>query len=174
MPPKPRSEAAASNHAGNSHDDTIVLDSDDEDEDIIIMKEVKKPRMSVTMRAVTQTTQTERDVQIVGSTMNVAVTESPSRAGPSAAANPRKRVAGPSPKSAPPEKKTEKPELKCPVCLETFNNIMSNNVKIMSTKCGHLFCEPCLRDSMQVNSKLCPTCRSKLSAKTHYHQVFLS
>lgn len=151
--------------AGNSHDQTIDLIESDDD-DIVIFKEVKKPLVSKpTRRTVTQTTQTE------GSTLNdVTFQTGLPRAGP--AENPRKRVAGPSSKS--PEKKFQKPEFKCPVCLEDFDDIIANKTKVMSTKCGHIFCEPCLQASLQANSKLCPTCRTKLTAKTHYHQIFLS
>lgn len=82
---------------------------------------------------------------------------------------------------------------RCPVCLETFESVSSflnivkgfvftnfylqltkppSMKKILSTKCGHLFCEPCLKESLRLNMKTCPKCRIKIGPKS-FHPVFL-
>ncbi|CAM8911747.1 unnamed protein product [Rhodiola kirilowii] len=49
------------------------------------------------------------------------------------------------------------PTFSCPICME--------KLKIeTSTKCGHIFCEDCIKKALSVK-KCCPTCRKKLRAK---------
>lgn len=87
---------------------------------------------------------------------------------------------------------------RCPVCLEPFENVScsqparrnrfssklmssyffplqagkaSEPRKIVSTKCGHLFCETCLKESLKL-SKTCPKCRIKIGPRM-FHPVFL-
>ncbi|XP_070166957.1 E3 ubiquitin-protein ligase rnf8-like [Polyergus mexicanus] len=45
--------------------------------------------------------------------------------------------------------------LTCPICLET----LCSRLKPMTTRCGHLFCENCLKESIQ-KYKHCPTCKT--------------
>lgn len=81
--------------------------------------------------------------------------------------------------------------LRCAVCLDDFDSVCSplpvcNRVthmcfvvqilkdasrKLVSTKCGHIFCEGCLMDSMRAQ-KVCPTCRKKIANKSAYHPIF--
>lgn len=42
---------------------------------------------------------------------------------------------------------------------------------IVSTRCGHLFCQPCLIQSLH-HAKICPQCRTKISMK-QFHPIFL-
>ena len=41
----------------------------------------------------------------------------------------------------------------------------------MSTTCGHVFCDKCIRSAVQLQRR-CPTCRKKLSLK-QLHAIFL-
>lgn len=52
-----------------------------------------------------------------------------------------------------------------------FFQIVQSGRLIVSTKCGHVFCSQCLRDSLR-NANSCPTCRKKL---THgqYHPIYI-
>lgn len=68
-------------------------------------------------------------------------------------------------KPASPPKKV----LKCPVCLESM---VAQDKRLASTRCGHIFCETCLTDSLKVQ-KQCPACRTKLTGKTAHHPIFL-
>lgn len=53
--------------------------------------------------------------------------------------------------------------LKCPICLETFKNIIKRNIsKCVTTKCGHLFCENCLKKAFVENGRKCPKCRTNM------------
>ena len=52
----------------------------------------------------------------------------------------------------------------CPVCLE------KNFPKILSTTCGHIFCEPCIKLCVRLHRK-CAKCNTKLTPKD-LHQVY--
>lgn len=59
----------------------------------------------------------------------------------------------------------------CPICMDGYSEIIQNGRLIVSTKCGHVFCSQCLRDSLR-NSNSCPTCRKKLGYK-QYHPIYI-
>ncbi|XP_062332788.1 RING finger protein 4 isoform X1 [Osmerus eperlanus] len=59
----------------------------------------------------------------------------------------------------------------CPVCMDTYGEIIESGRLVVSTKCGHLFCSQCLRDSL-TRSHTCPTCRKKLTHK-QYHPIYI-
>ncbi|XP_048827584.1 RING finger protein 4 [Brienomyrus brachyistius] len=61
--------------------------------------------------------------------------------------------------------------ISCPICLETYGEIVANGRLVVSTKCGHLFCSQCLRDSL-LESHTCPTCRKRLTNK-QYHPIYI-
>ncbi|XP_008788876.1 E3 ubiquitin-protein ligase RNF4-like isoform X1 [Phoenix dactylifera] len=74
----------------------------------------------------------------------------------------RKRVANP---HAEPEKAVPKePTFTCPVCLSTLT-------EACSTICGHVFCQRCIKASIQAQKK-CPACRRKLTIN-NFHRVYL-
>ncbi|XP_038986926.1 uncharacterized RING finger protein C548.05c-like isoform X2 [Phoenix dactylifera] len=52
----------------------------------------------------------------------------------------------------------------CPVCLDTMT-------EPCSTICGHVFCQRCIKASIQAQKK-CPTCRRKLTINK-FHRVYL-
>jgi len=54
----------------------------------------------------------------------------------------------------------------CPVCLDTFEMIKAEGTRrITATKCGHLFCNHCIENSIK-NHGNCPTCREKLTKRS--------
>lgn len=55
---------------------------------------------------------------------------------------------------------------KCPICLDSFGFD-----EIMSTMCGHLFCEPCIRNTIKTRKK-CPMCNRSLKM-SQIHRIFL-
>ncbi|KAI9145949.1 hypothetical protein BKA69DRAFT_312240 [Paraphysoderma sedebokerense] len=57
------------------------------------------------------------------------------------------------------------PTLKCAICLSTPS-------PLVSTICGHLFCEECLKEAMKQSGKKCPTCRKNIPAKKGYHAIY--
>uniref|UniRef100_A0A8C7PAB4 Ring finger protein 4 n=1 Tax=Oncorhynchus mykiss TaxID=8022 RepID=A0A8C7PAB4_ONCMY len=59
----------------------------------------------------------------------------------------------------------------CPVCMDAYAEIIESGRLVVSTKCGHLFCSHCLRDSL-LRSHTCPTCRKKLTHK-QCHPVYI-
>ncbi|KAJ8015182.1 hypothetical protein DPEC_G00023480 [Dallia pectoralis] len=59
----------------------------------------------------------------------------------------------------------------CPVCMDAYAEIIESGRLVVSTKCGHLFCSQCLRDSL-LRSHTCPTCRKKLTHK-QYHPIYI-
>ncbi|KAJ8447924.1 hypothetical protein Cgig2_012059 [Carnegiea gigantea] len=58
----------------------------------------------------------------------------------------------------------QEPTFSCPVCMGPF-------VEETSTKCGHIFCKACIRQSIGAQGK-CPTCRKKITMKTTF-RVYL-
>ncbi|XP_028765262.1 E3 ubiquitin-protein ligase RNF4 [Neltuma alba] len=56
------------------------------------------------------------------------------------------------------------PVFNCPICMGPL-------VEEMSTRCGHIFCNNCIRAAIKVQSK-CPTCRKKVTVK-ELRRVFL-
>uniref|UniRef100_A0A8C8RLJ4 E3 ubiquitin-protein ligase RNF4 n=1 Tax=Pelusios castaneus TaxID=367368 RepID=A0A8C8RLJ4_9SAUR len=61
--------------------------------------------------------------------------------------------------------------ISCPICMDGYSEIVQSGRLIVSTKCGHVFCSQCLRDSLR-NANSCPTCRKKLSHK-QYHPIYI-
>lgn len=51
---------------------------------------------------------------------------------------------------------------KCPICIETFANVKKRGLKIVTTKCGHIFCDFCLKRAMSENGRTCPKCRKNV------------
>ncbi|XP_072965186.1 uncharacterized protein [Typha angustifolia] len=58
----------------------------------------------------------------------------------------------------------KEPTFTCPVCMNTL-------VEASSTICGHIFCQSCIKASIQAQKK-CPTCRRKLTMN-NFHRVYL-
>lgn len=61
--------------------------------------------------------------------------------------------------------------ISCPVCLDSYSEIVESGRLVVSTKCGHVFCSQCLRDSL-TSSHTCPTCRKKLTHR-QYHPLYV-
>ncbi|KAI5624807.1 E3 ubiquitin-protein ligase RNF4 [Silurus asotus] len=59
----------------------------------------------------------------------------------------------------------------CPVCMDAYTEIIESGRLMVSTKCGHLFCSQCIRDSL-ARAHNCPTCRKKLTYK-QYHPIYI-
>lgn len=58
----------------------------------------------------------------------------------------------------------KEPTFSCPVCMGPL-------VEETSTKCGHIFCKACIKQSIGAQGK-CPTCRKKITMKTTF-RVYL-
>lgn len=52
--------------------------------------------------------------------------------------------------------------LKCPICIETYVDIKQRGLKVVITRCGHLFCDFCLKKSLSENGRHCPKCRKNV------------
>ncbi|VVA96794.1 unnamed protein product [Arabis nemorensis] len=51
----------------------------------------------------------------------------------------------------------EEPKFNCPICMCPFT-------KETSTKCGHIFCNSCIKKAISCQA-VCPTCRKKVASK---------
>jgi len=60
----------------------------------------------------------------------------------------------------------------CSICLDTYVEIKDAGKTIVSTTCGHVFCDTCLKSSLKNNGSQCPVCRKKLR-KGDYHPIYL-
>lgn len=61
--------------------------------------------------------------------------------------------------------------ISCPVCLDSYSEIVESGRLVVSTKCGHVFCSQCLRDAL-TSSHTCPTCRKRLNHR-QYHPLYI-
>lgn len=93
----------------------------------------------------------------------IDLTDSPPVSLPVSVASPSRSQSQP---SHPPS-----PALKCPVCLDTFSGIRSRGIQLVSTVCGHVFCQRCLRQCL-LTQQQCPTCRKRIS-HNDFHPLFL-
>jgi len=57
--------------------------------------------------------------------------------------------------------------------LDTLTEIKAEGKQLVSTNCGHIFCEICLKDTIKSIGRKCPTCRKKLTGKNYCRPVFL-
>lgn len=69
---------------------------------------------------------------------------------------PRPRLKRPRPPDSPPN------TLKCPICLEPYANVKKNGHKVVVTRCGHIFCDFCLKKAISENGRKCPKCRKAI------------
>ena len=51
--------------------------------------------------------------------------------------------------------------MKCPTCLDSF----SSKNHTVTTECGHLFHENCIKSWLETGKTTCPKCRKKISKK---------
>ncbi|XP_075872640.1 E3 ubiquitin-protein ligase RNF4 isoform X2 [Nelusetta ayraudi] len=61
--------------------------------------------------------------------------------------------------------------ISCPVCLDSYSEIVESGRLVVSTRCGHVFCSQCVRDALS-SSHSCPTCRKKLTPR-QYHPLYI-
>nr|ACQ58295.1 RING finger protein 4 [Anoplopoma fimbria] len=61
--------------------------------------------------------------------------------------------------------------ISCPVCLDSYSEIVESGRLVVSTICGHVFCSQCLRDALK-SSHTCPTCRKRLTHR-QYHPLYI-
>ncbi|XP_053180052.1 RING finger protein 4 [Scomber japonicus] len=61
--------------------------------------------------------------------------------------------------------------ISCPVCMDSYSEIVESGRLVVSTKCGHVFCSQCLRDAL-TSSHTCPTCRKRLTSR-QYHPLYI-
>lgn len=64
----------------------------------------------------------------------------------------------------PPPRTPETPPTapKCPICIETYANVKKRGFKIVATRCGHVFCDFCLKTALAANGRKCPKCRKNI------------
>ncbi|XP_048747657.2 E3 ubiquitin-protein ligase RNF4-like [Ostrea edulis] len=62
-------------------------------------------------------------------------------------------------------------EINCPICMDSKKQIQKSGRQLVSTVCGHVFCKPCIKASINTH-KFCPTCRKKLTLR-HIHPLFI-
>ncbi|XP_023212447.1 E3 ubiquitin-protein ligase RNF4-like isoform X1 [Centruroides sculpturatus] len=68
----------------------------------------------------------------------------------------------------------EDPALKkiiCPICFDDISSIQKNDRHLVSTVCGHIFCNSCLQEAIRTHH-CCPNCRKRLTMK-QFHPIFI-
>ncbi|CAG5130872.1 unnamed protein product [Candidula unifasciata] len=62
-------------------------------------------------------------------------------------------------------------KISCPVCLDDTKQIQRSGKIVMSTTCGHIFCDQCIKAAITAQHA-CPTCRKKLYQR-NIHPLFI-
>ena len=65
-------------------------------------------------------------------------------------------------------------EWTCSICMDERNLIQSQGKQIVSTQCGHIFCDFCLKMSLGIES-VCPACRTSIlynGTTASYHNLY--
>jgi len=62
--------------------------------------------------------------------------------------------------------------IKCPVCLDDYSMFRVLGKQLVSTNCGHLFCNNCIKEVIKT-SKSCPNCRKKIATQKSFHPIYL-
>jgi len=60
---------------------------------------------------------------------------------------------------------------KCPVCFASFLEIKEKHMTLMTTVCGHVFCEACIKAAVQTQPR-CPICRRHLK-RNDVHPIYI-
>lgn len=71
-----------------------------------------------------------------------------------------------------PSKSAGKAAITCPVCMDRASVFESMGRKLVTTNCGHIFCNECIRNAISSLHK-CPVCNKKLTLRS-YHRLFIS
>ncbi|GFO47877.1 E3 ubiquitin-protein ligase rnf4 [Plakobranchus ocellatus] len=62
-------------------------------------------------------------------------------------------------------------KISCPICMEDVRQIRRSHKKLMSTTCGHIFCNVCIEAAIR-SQHMCPTCRKRLTVRS-FHPLFI-
>ncbi|XP_022250220.1 E3 ubiquitin-protein ligase RNF4-like isoform X2 [Limulus polyphemus] len=62
-------------------------------------------------------------------------------------------------------------DITCPVCFDSDKTIQLSQRQLVSTVCGHVFCNICIHNAIR-SSHSCPNCRKRLTLK-QYHPIFI-
>ena len=62
-------------------------------------------------------------------------------------------------------------DITCPICMDSKRTFTEAGRSLVTTNCGHIFCDGCIRQSIQLMHK-CPTCAKKLTLK-QYHKIYI-
>ncbi|KAK7010400.1 DNA fragmentation factor subunit alpha [Biomphalaria glabrata] len=68
-------------------------------------------------------------------------------------------------------KSPEGVKISCPICLDDIKQIQRSNRQVMSTICGHIFCDVCIKAAI-ASQNVCPSCRKRLTVR-NIHPLFL-
>lgn len=80
----------------------------------------------------------------------------------------------PSPvKNISPSKISSRSIIQCPICMETVQQFEKEGRQLMVTRCGHIFCSVCIRESAKAQRR-CPSCRKPVSLRGGFHELFIS
>ena len=66
---------------------------------------------------------------------------------------------------------TGKASITCPICMDRATQFERAGRELMTTVCGHVFCDKCIRNAISSFHK-CPVCNKKLTLR-QFHRLFI-
>nr|XP_029122289.1 E3 ubiquitin-protein ligase RNF4 isoform X2 [Elaeis guineensis] len=159
----PVSSQRGSQLPANDGSHSLPIDVEAIDDDVLIISSSSRfPQTTRSRRSHPVTVVLDEDLEVHPTQAGVTIDDSVTTLSLNSHNKRRKRVANP---HVEPEKVIPKePSFTCPICLSTLT-------EACSTICGHVFCQRCIKASVQAQKK-CPTCRRKLTIN-NFHRVYL-
>ena len=75
-------------------------------------------------------------------------------------------------KNPSPSKTSSRSIIQCPICMETVQQFEKEGRQLTATRCGHIFCNVCIREAAKAQRK-CPTCRKPVTLRGGFHELFI-
>ena len=134
---------SGSSSEGTGTDQIVDLTADSDREVVDLTSPITKTKMAITREAIL-ISESEDDVVVLPSTP---------------------------PGPPPPVANSPTHAISCPICMDSMRTFTRSGRALVTTKCGHLFCDNCLKRSIALLHK-CPTCAEKLTTK-QFHRIYI-
>ena len=131
----------------------------------------ERGRMPATSSEVVIVPESDDEVQVLSSSSSPGRSQSLNVSQPTTPSN--SLSTKPSTSFSPsPSRLAGKASITCPVCMDRASVFESMGRKLVTTNCGHVFCDECIKNAISSLHK-CPVCNKRLTMR-QYHRLFIS